>query len=147
MLIYLLRNRVNGKRYVGKTKYSSLAIRWSNHVADARKGKNTYIARAILKHGPENFDRLVIARFDNNEALSAAEQVFIRTFDARGHHGYNLTDGGEGTLGRYHSEETRARIRANHPRNWRGKKHTEETKAKMRAAVLGRTRNELGAFI
>lgn len=55
--VYLATNAVNGKRYVGVTRFS-VAHRWSQHVYRARTGKQerrltaftTFYTDAILKH-------------------------------------------------------------------------------------------------
>jgi hypothetical protein len=42
-------------------------------------------------------------------------------------------------IGRFYTEETRAKLRAR-PNNWQGKKHTPESKAKMSASAKNRIR-------
>lgn len=53
----------------------------------------------------------------------------------------NLTDGGEGTLGREFSDETKRKIGESNKgnRKWAGRKHTEETKNRQREAKVGNT--------
>lgn len=53
--IYLFRNKLNNKCYIGKT--NNIKRRYSNHIS----GKtDSYIHRAILKYGIENFEFLII---------------------------------------------------------------------------------------
>ena len=66
--IYRATNRVNGKVYIGQTVSSRwkehqdpVEGRWNRQVKDAyiyqRTGENLrHVERAIIKHGPENFD-------------------------------------------------------------------------------------------
>ncbi|MGA9777388.1 MAG: NUMOD3 domain-containing DNA-binding protein [Verrucomicrobiia bacterium] len=49
---------------------------------------------------------------------------------------------GAGRMGKNHTEETKAYLRENHPRNWLGLKHREETKRKMSAAQYKRRERE-----
>lgn len=50
----------------------------------------------------------------------------------------NLTDGGEGTTGRIHSDETKVKLRVAHT----GKTASDETKAKMSAVRIGKMHTE-----
>lgn len=52
MFCYLLRNRVNGKRYIGITR-GTVEQRWLVHCKKARLGSKLYIHTAIRKYGPE----------------------------------------------------------------------------------------------
>lgn len=134
--VYLARNRVNEKRYVGKTIYS-LAIRSSNHAAIAKQGKSRmYIAKAIAKYGPEQFEWTVLLESENNEELCKVERVMIAMLKTKVPKGYNLTDGGEGSVGFHHSEAALAKLR---------KPKSAETRAKLSAAAIGRKRGPFSA--
>lgn len=81
MIVYLVTNRVNGKRYVGQSEMD-LEYRWEKHVTVSRNVRsNAYkympIVRAIAKHGAENFDKKVIEECDTYEAMDAAEIRWI----------------------------------------------------------------------
>lgn len=113
MIVYLLRNRINGKGYVGITT-QTLNARWSNHKT-ASRGKSKYaIACAIRKWGPDVWDREILQTCDTLEELKAAEVEWIARL---GTHvstglGYNMSLGGEGSSGLKRSPETRARMSA-----------------------------------
>lgn len=132
-IVYLLTNKVNGKRYVGKTS-RPLDVRWQGHLGSARRGdSDMLVCRAIKKHGSEAFERRVIEECD--EVMLAARETHwireLRTHVSEG--GYNLTYGGDGGLPGYKfSEASKEKMR----QKALGRKHTEETKAKMRAAKL-----------
>lgn len=49
MLVYLVRNLVNGKVYVGKTT-RTLAHRWCNHKSLARRDGTAFLQTAIRCH-------------------------------------------------------------------------------------------------
>lgn len=111
--VYLITNKVNGKRYVGKA--DDIAKRWLSHV----RGSNgdTLVTRAIRKYGKEQFEVTMLgAPYEQESASLEAEVRWIaelRTNVVR--HGvdagYNQTDGGEGSSGYRWSEEQKQRQR------------------------------------
>jgi group I intron endonuclease len=97
------------KRYYGITKME-VKNRW--HKGSGYKG-NQYFYRAIEKYGWNNFIHEVL--FDNltKEEACLLEQMYIALYDTSNpRKGYNLTLGGEGTVGRTFkmSEETKRKI-------------------------------------
>lgn len=93
--IYLIKNNINDKCYVGKT-LKSPAERFSEHLRDARKPteENRPLYRAIKKYGEDNFS-LQILEECADEFASEREIWYIgklKTYD----HGYNATAGGDG---------------------------------------------------
>lgn len=48
--IYIIRNTINSKVYVGQTKVS-IKLRFQNHLSAARCGKDYVIGKAIRKYG------------------------------------------------------------------------------------------------
>lgn len=59
--IYLIRNLVNGKGYVGKTQVT-VAERFRNHKYDAKRGSICPLHRAMRKYGVECFSVVETAR-------------------------------------------------------------------------------------
>ena len=111
MQLYLVRNLINGKGYIGITK-QKLYRRWSKHVTGGAKGEGFALAKAIHKYGVEQFTCTVLAEASTYEALRQLERDAIQeynTFAPTGH-GYNLTLGGEGALGAKRSPELRQRM-------------------------------------
>jgi group I intron endonuclease len=109
--LYLVRNTVNGKGYVGITT-QPLHSRWQRHYSNAKTGGAQALARAIRKYGKEAFTVKMLAEAPDWDALLVMECAAIEaysTFAPTGH-GYNLTLGGEGALGRILSEESRQKI-------------------------------------
>ncbi len=92
MRIYLIRNKQNGKAYVGKTR-GSVEDRWRAHQKDPRC---FLIHRAIRKHGVKAFSVRVLATAKTERQLSELEKRFIRELKTLAPHGYNLTEGGDG---------------------------------------------------
>ena len=147
-IIYLIRNKVSGKCYVGQTQeekgfdyryyYSGEGIErvynYHKSLREHNRSYNEHLLRSIEKYGFKAFE--VIKYLDyafSLEELNIKEKVYIQLYNSL-KNGYNETLGGEGTEGRPHSEETRKKISEankgdNHPMY--GKYHTEETKQKM----------------
>lgn len=88
-VVYCITNYVNGKRYVGITS-RSIEKRFAEHCK-----ADSYIGKAIRKHGVENFSIFEIDYASSESELYEKEMLWIeqyKTFDD----GYNLTLGGEG---------------------------------------------------
>ena len=112
--IYLLRNLVNGKGYVGQYLGIVAERRWARHIRTAFWGSEQLLCKAIRKYGPENFSAEVIWR-GNADLLDEKETHYIKkhhTFidDPKGG-GYNLTRGGRsGTRGWKPTDKTKKNI-------------------------------------
>lgn len=125
--IYLLRNKINGKIYIGKKK--------GHRVKESYYGSGTAISNAVEKYGKESFDREILDWADSLEALNEREKYWIEEYNAQSKEiGYNLTAGGDGFAG-HHSESARARIGAAH----RGRPHSEEHRKKLSEAARKRS--------
>lgn len=109
--VYMHTNKINGKKYIGMTSLNT-KIRWG---LSGQGYKTQYFKRAIDKYGWDNFEHEVL--FNNLEEKVAKEKEIelikkYKTKDRR--FGYNLTDGGEGTLGFVVTEETKQKLRKSH---------------------------------
>lgn len=139
--IYVITNTVNAKQYVGITK--NLKRRWSNH-----KGMNKsspLLHNAIKKYGIDAFVFTHIADAFDWECAQDVERMLIAEKNTKAPYGYNLTDGGDGTLGlpapnkgRPMSEEAKQKSRLARI----GKKTPEETKKKQSMALKGRKKSD-----
>lgn len=89
-IIYKITNKVNGKCYIGQTRYT-LEFRWRQHI---HKKDNVYFHQAIHKYGVDNFDKEVLEECDIKD-LDSREIFYIAKFDTF-KNGYNLTVGGDG---------------------------------------------------
>lgn len=141
--IYMARNRVNGKAYIGKTTVS-VRQRWFRHKTSAKRGSTTYFHKALRKYGADNFDVTEFASTDNADDLSFLEQLYIWMFNTTDdRYGYNLTAGGEGNVGWVPSEDVRQKIAASLKGNIPWNKGLvdqmgEEQRQKLREAQIGR---------
>lgn len=85
--IYTITNTINGKIYVGKTIGYPPNI-WRNHFD--LKG-NKYLANAIKKYGPDNFQCMVVKKCYSKEKLAKEELKQIVRYNACDRsYGYNL---------------------------------------------------------
>ncbi len=103
----------NGKRYIGITSKRPKA-RWDK--GRGYKKRNSPMYRAILKYGWENIEHIIL--FENLSYSQAAnkEKELISKYKTNinrygSDYGYNLTDGGEGTVGHKTSKELRNKNR------------------------------------
>lgn len=142
--IYLARNLVNGKVYVG---YDS---NWPKRKHEHRYNSlhtesNQVFYNAIRKYGWDNFEWSVIYQSEDAEhTLKVMENHFIEQYRSYVHYpdsnGYNMTLGGEGTIGCVLTEETRQKISAALKGKTKGRPkppRTEEHKANLSKARKG----------
>lgn len=104
-VVYLILNTVNGKRYVGQT-VQPLEKRFNEHA----RSKKSLIGKAIRKYGKDKFRYGVIKVCASKEEMDYWEKYFIAALKSKKPYGYNLTDGGEGTIGLEFTPERRARL-------------------------------------
>ena len=114
---------------------------------------NEYFTRAINKYGWDNFQHEIIASNLTEEEAKNFEKILISKLKSNNSKfGYNITAGGDGTVGvshygednpfygKHHSEETKIIMKENHydafgeNNPFYGKQHSEETKQKIREA-------------
>ncbi len=139
--VYLVRNTVNGKGYVGKTRYK-MESRKRSHEKEACAGSNFYFHRSLLKYGFDAFVWTVLEEDDEDTWLFFVECMYIKKFSTKLPNGYNMTDGGEGASGIAISEKTRLKQRiAAYNRSEESNKKVSETL--MGHAVSPETRNKL----
>lgn len=92
MLVYLITNTINGKRYVGQTS-GSLERRWFLH---KNRKSCTALRSAIDKYGENNFTVEALFSVPTKELTGELEIEYIARYNTRAPNGYNLTKGGEG---------------------------------------------------
>jgi group I intron endonuclease len=146
-VVYLARNRINGKGYVGQTTQPP-ERRFCQHRTRLEWSRCKALAAAIAKYGPNAFEFVVLCEAADRSSLDAAEVAFILSLGTVAPAGYNLRAGG---LTGTHAPDTRQKISAGN----KGKKNSDaqrqkqrermlgtspspETRAKIRAALLGR---------
>lgn len=88
--IYKITNKVNGKAYIGKTRYT-VEFRWRQHQHE--KDKN-YFHNAIHQYGADNFNVETLEECEVTQ-LNEREIFYIAKYDTF-NNGYNMTIGGGG---------------------------------------------------
>lgn len=134
MFIYMIKNNLNGKIYIGQTT-RNIAVRFAEH---CRKSK-TVIDKAIKSVGKENFTVIEICQAETVEKLNELERYYIKKYNAMNpEYGYNLCDGGDNTCGYHHRKESREKmsksrmgIFVGEKNPFYGKHHTNETKKRL----------------
>lgn len=107
-VIYKITNKVNGKVYIGratrgfKRRYSGDLYKYT---------KNNHLKNAIKKYGIDMFEVIPVLdiAFSNYE-LNIKEQLYICIYNSF-YGGYNQTKGGDGQVGRTHTEQYRKQLR------------------------------------
>lgn len=133
--VYLITNRVNGKRYVGVTCRGYLE-RFKEHIHDALSGSTLMLHSAIRKYGKENFDIILLETDITDDVICQREQYYINlynTFYASGI-GYNMTQGGDGMSGYKHTKEAKAKI----SKSLEGHVFPKSRNLKIQSAMIGR---------
>lgn len=127
--IYVITNIVNGKQYIGIT--NNLKMRWYRH--RKANGSSPALHSAILSYGIESFVFTHLMDVFNLEYAREIEQELILSKGTKAPNGYNLTDGGDGSLGVKQTNETRLK------KSEAGKKrkHSNETRKKMSESRKG----------
>lgn len=93
MLIYIIRNNVNNKVYIGQTT-KSLEERWKGHLSQCRSGQPFHLYRAMRKYGIDNFyPEILVDNIRSRDELNQLEQYYIDKFDSVAN-GYNMALGG-----------------------------------------------------
>lgn len=106
-IIYLLIDATNDKEYVGQTT-RTVEERFKEHAGN----KKSFIGRAIRAHGVDMFVIAILKVCYSKAELDRWERHMIRSRDTKSPNGYNLTEGGEGTLGLEFTPEHRTNIAA-----------------------------------
>lgn len=142
MFVYVVTNKVNGKRYVGQHSGEDLNKYWRNcviHALNNRHGKNRLLYRAVRKYGPDSFKIAPLVVVSSKWEMDRYEIGMIAVWDlCNPEKGYNLAAGGQGTLGYKFSDEQLKRLSDSH----KGIKQSDETKIKRSQSLIGQRRSE-----
>jgi group I intron endonuclease len=134
--IYGLRNKSNGKWYIGQSW--KISQRW-NRYKNLNCKKQIKLFNALHKYGYNEFECSIIESFDSSisqELLDARENFWIIKYNSVDN-GYNLTYGGQGGK---RSNETREKIRI----ALTGAKFTEERKCNISKSLIGKIPSNKG---
>ena len=91
--IYIIKNSVNTKVYIGQTTVD-IRRRYLNHLSAARRGKDYIIGKAIRKYGADNF-YIELLEECPIEQLNEREKYYIKKYKSTNNKfGYNISIGG-----------------------------------------------------
>lgn len=111
--VYLVTNKVNGKKYVGQTT-QRISSRWSNHCNPKRISCKA-LGAAIALYGRNNFTLEVVALAMSKDELDLLEIKFITEHKSLTPYGYNIKTGG--SKGK-HPDSLKAQIRESMRKNF-----------------------------
>ncbi len=146
-VIYIIRNKINNKLYIGQTtEKGGFGRRYSHNLA--KNTHNKHLKSAIKKYGIDNFE--ITEEFDiaySKEELDKLEDIYIKIFDTTNQdYGYNLKYGGSrGKCCEQLKEQMRETFSGeNNPMY--GHSHSEETKKIMSENRKGKLIGEDNPF-
>lgn len=94
--VYLVRNMVNGKVYIGKTQ-TTPQRRFRSHVSDAKTRSGSLVHSAIRKYGEHSFSVVELHRAFTKAELNEMEKRSIWSHESCNRDvGYNIAKGGDG---------------------------------------------------
>ena len=108
-VVYMHKNKINGKVYIGITK-QDVKKRWSGGYGYV---KNKYFYSSIKKYGwDDGFEHIILFEKFTLEEANKKEMELIKYYDSTNpEKGYNITLGGDGTKGHKMSEESKNKCR------------------------------------
>jgi len=137
--IYLIKNTVNNKVYVGSAV--NISKRWEKHKHLLKEGKHhsCHLQSAWNIYGEQSFTFDIIEEVSNPEHLLAYEQVYLDYYKSyEDDKGYNICKVAGSRVGMKHSKETRSKM----SEAQKGKILSEEHKKKMSEAQKGKIISE-----
>lgn len=144
--IYQIRNKVNGKVYIGSSVRVEQRISTHKRHLLLNKHSNQKLQLAYNKYGVDNFEYSVL-EYLSKELLLVVEQNYIDSINIEDN--YNICPVAGNTTGYKWTEETRDKISKIIPERsikisqaLKGRKHSDEHKAKVSAAGRGKLRSE-----
>ena len=119
----------NSVVYVGKDSYIDEGKRRSDHKSPSKYDAQPF--NRIVQNNPNRYTyQVLVWNAKDQETLTSLEIQYIRQLKPK----FNFTDGGDGSCGFKHSEESKRKIgKAN-----KGKKRSEETRKKISETLKGR---------
>jgi group I intron endonuclease len=141
MIIYLIRNRVNGKVYIGKFQAHDVQRRWRYHQKAAARGSRNCFHAAIRKYGHKAFSIEILCYAKDKLELIELEKHYIakyKSYPPQAGFGYNMTLGGDGIVGLKQSAEHRRKLGLAISKALNGRKLSASHKRNIGDAIRGK---------
>ena len=91
--IYIVENKINGKKYIGQSLQQDINKRWKQHKTSKKKSIGQVLFNAYQKHGIDNFKfKILCLCFDDD--TNKYEIEYIKKYNTLYPNGYNLLIGG-----------------------------------------------------
>ena len=143
--IYRIKNKIDGKCYIGTTKEQDVNTRWKHHLAPS---SGCIIMRdAIHKYGVDNFIfEVLIICFE--EDMYIYEREYIKKYNSVSPNGYNILEGGKGGgfVGKTHTEEERKRMSDRTKLLWKNEDYRNRVVSSIRKVKKTDTKNQEKEF-
>lgn len=132
--IYVIKNSINGKIYVGKSK--NCYKRLHQHLTDTRidernYNENPHLLNAFKKYGEDNFEYYIVEKFDSEDEnleniLAERELYWMKELDSLNRDkGYNLRWDSQGKC--FCSEETKQKVGERAKKDWENGCHDDHS--------------------
>jgi group I intron endonuclease len=123
VIIYKTTNLINGKSYIGQSKYDR---------NEKYLGSGPLLKKAIIKYGKKNFIKGIVEYCLSKEELDEKETFYIKLYNTLVPNGYNISIGGNRD---FHNDKTSQRI----SNKLKGRVLSTETKNKIGDSTRGKT--------
>jgi len=140
-IIYLIKNTINNKCYIGQT-IRTLNVRWQEHCNPNDECR--ILNNAITKYTPDVFNISILIECDNSK-LNDLEKHYIIEYNTLYPNGYNIKSGG--SQGSFHCENSREKMRLSKLGDKNpnfGKPRNDITKEKISASKKGEKHHFFG---
>lgn len=146
-VIYIIRNKVNNKLYIGQTtEKGGFGRRYRYNLA--KNTHNKHLKSSIQKYGIENFE--IDEEFDiaySKEELDKLEDLYIKIFNTTNQdYGYNLKYGGSSGKCSEQLKEQMSETFSGENNPMYGKHHSEESREQMSQNRKGKLVGEDNPF-
>ena len=132
--VYLHTNKNNGKKYVGITCQKP-----ENRFLNGKGYQKQYFGKAIRKYGWESFEtKILFEGLSESEAKEKEIELIAELETNNPLVGYNITIGGDGTVGYHHTQEAKDKMRIAKI----GKPMSKEQKLKISEANKGKPKSQ-----
>ena len=132
--IYIIKNIINGKFYIGSAV--NIKLRWAQHKHQLEHNKhgNRYLQRSWNKYGRENFVFEVLEYVpDKHELILCEQKWFDKMKPYDNNIGYNISPTAGSSLGVKHTDEMKAKV----SKAVKGRKLSTEARKNIALAKMG----------